>query len=43
MTAEIAAIILAGGWLEGLYVGCKVSEHSFNKELIGRIADQRLS
>jgi hypothetical protein len=42
--AEIAAIILAGGWLEGLYVGCKVAQNTAsNKELIERIADQRLS
>jgi len=42
--AEIAAIILAGGWLEGLYVGCQVAKNTTsNKELIERIADQRLS
>ncbi len=42
--AEIAAIILAGGWLEGLYVGSQVAKNTAsNKELIERIADQRLS
>ncbi|PIX36064.1 MAG: hypothetical protein COZ59_03105 [Bacteroidetes bacterium CG_4_8_14_3_um_filter_31_14] len=42
--AEIAAIILAGGWLEGLYAGCQVAKNTAsNKELIERIADQRLS
>jgi len=42
--AEIAAIILAGGWLEGLYIGTQVASNTAsNKELIERIADQRLS
>jgi hypothetical protein len=42
--AEIAAIILAGGWVEGLYIGTQVASHTAsNKELIERIADQRLS
>lgn len=42
--AEIAAIILAGGWIEGLYIGTQVAANTAsNKELIERIADQRLS
>lgn len=42
--AEIAAIILAGGWVEGLYIGTQVAANTAsNKELIERIADQRLS
>jgi hypothetical protein len=42
--AEIAAIILAGGWIEGLYIGTQVASNTAsNKELIERIADQRLS
>jgi len=42
--AEIAAIILAGGWVEGLYIGTQVASNTAsNKELIERIADQRLS
>ena len=42
--AEIAAIILVGGWIEGLYVGTQVAKNTAsNKELIERIADQRLS
>ncbi|PIP54835.1 MAG: hypothetical protein COX07_03160 [Bacteroidetes bacterium CG23_combo_of_CG06-09_8_20_14_all_32_9] len=41
---EIAAIILTGGWLEGLYIGCLVAKNTAsNKEMIERIADQRLS
>lgn len=42
--AEIAAIILTGGWIEGLYIGTQVAKNTAsNKELIERIADQRLS
>ena len=42
--AEIAAIILCGGWIEGLYIGTQVAKNTAqNKELIERIADQRLS
>lgn len=41
---EIAAIILTGGWLEGLYIGTQIVKNtSANKELMERIADQRLS
>jgi len=41
---EIAAIILTGGWLEGLYIGIQIVKNtSQNKELMERIADQRLS
>ncbi len=42
--AEVAALILAGGWIEGLYIGTKVAQTTKdNKELINRIIDQRLS
>ncbi len=41
---EIAAIILTGGWLEGLYIGTQIVKNTAqNKELMERIADQRLS
>lgn len=41
---EIAAIILTGGWLEGLYIGTQIVKNTaHNKELMERIADQRLS
>ncbi len=41
---EIAAIILTGGWLEGLYIGVQIVKNTAqNKELMERIADQRLS
>ncbi len=42
--AETAAIILVGGWLEGLYIASKITKStSSNKELVERIIDQRLS
>ncbi|MCX7954796.1 MAG: hypothetical protein N3A01_06360 [Bacteroidales bacterium] len=41
---EIAAIILTGGWIEGLYIACQIVKNtSYNQELMERIADQRLS
>ncbi len=41
---EIAAIILTGGWIEGLYIGTQIVKNTAsNKELMDRIADQRLS
>jgi len=42
--AEVAALILAGGWIEGLYIGTKIAQNTEdNAELINRIIDQRLS
>lgn len=42
--AETAAIILVGGWIEGLYIATKITQAtSSNKELVERIIDQRLS
>lgn len=42
--ADIASIILVGGWVEGLYVATKIAKStSDNKELVDRIVDQRLS
>lgn len=42
--AEVAALILTGGWIEGLYIATKIAKStSANKELVNRIIDQRLS
>jgi len=42
--AEVAALILTGGWVEGLYIATKIAKStSANKELVNRIIDQRLS
>lgn len=41
---EVAAIIIAGGWIEGLYIATKLAINSpYNNELIDRIIDQKLS
>ncbi len=41
---EIAALIITGGWLEGLYIATKLTKASpNNSELIDRIIDQKLS
>lgn len=41
---EIAALILAGGWIEGLYIATSLTKASpNNSELIDRIIDQKLS
>lgn len=38
-----SALILAGGWIEGLYIATKVAEVTHNEEIITRIAEQKLS
>ncbi|MBN2668655.1 MAG: hypothetical protein JXR60_05430 [Bacteroidales bacterium] len=41
---ELAAIVLAGGWVEGLYIATQITKNtSDNQELKDRIIDQRLS
>lgn len=41
---EVAAIIIAGGWIEGLYIATGLAKNSpYNNELIDRIIDQKLS
>ncbi len=41
---EIAALIIAGGWIEGLYIATSLTKYSpNNNELIDRIMDQKLS
>jgi len=42
--SEIAAIVLVGGWVEGLYIATKIAKTTkSNDELVTRIIDQRLS
>ncbi len=42
--SQIAAIILAGGWAEGLFISTQLIKSTKQpKELIGRVIDQRLS
>ena len=41
---ELAAIVLSGGWVEGLYIATQIARNTTdNKELKDRIIDQRLS
>jgi hypothetical protein len=41
---EVAAIVLVGGWMEGLYIAMQIAKSTDgNKEIIQRIIDQRLS
>jgi len=42
---EIAALIVVGGWIEGLYLAIQLTEKTLdkNKELIDRVIDQKLS
>jgi len=41
---ELAAIVLSGGWVEGLYIATQIAKNtSDNQELKDRIIDQRLS
>lgn len=41
---EVAAIIIAGGWIEGLYIATSLAKNSpYNNELVDRIIDQKLS
>jgi len=41
---EISALIIAGGWVEGLYIATQLASHSANNPgLINRVAEQKLS
>jgi hypothetical protein len=40
---QASALMIAGGWIEGLYLACKVAEETNNNEIRIRIAEQRSS
>ncbi len=42
---EIAAMIIVGGWIEGMYIAVELSQHKVdkNKKLVSRILEQQLS
>ncbi len=41
---ETAAIVLAGGWIEGLYIAVQIAKSTENnQEIVKRVIDQRLS
>lgn len=39
----VSALIVAGGWIEGLYIGTQIANVTQNKEVITRIGEQKLS
>ncbi len=41
--AQASALMIAGGWIEGLYLACKVAEETNNNDIRIRIAEQRSS
>jgi hypothetical protein len=40
---QASALMLAGGWIEGLYLACKVAESTNSNDIRVRIAEQRSS
>jgi hypothetical protein len=41
--ANISALVIAGGWVEGLYIATQITKIADSKELRTRIAEQRFS
>lgn len=41
--AGVSALIIAGGWIEGLYIATKVANDTKNPEIATRIGEQKLS
>ncbi len=39
----VSALIVAGGWIEGLYIGTQIATVTQNKDVITRIGEQKLS
>jgi hypothetical protein len=39
----VSALIVAGGWVEGLYIGTQIAHTTQNKDVITRIGEQKLS
>lgn len=39
----VSALIVAGGWVEGLYIGTQIAHATQNKDIITRIGEQKLS
>jgi hypothetical protein len=40
---DISALIIAGGWIEGLYFATKISKEKSNDEVVRRVAEQKTS
>lgn len=41
--SNLSALIISGGWVEGLYIATQLAKSNPNPELIDRIAEQKLS
>jgi len=41
--SNLSALIISGGWIEGVYIATKLAETSTNEALLARIAEQKLS
>ncbi len=41
--SNLSALIISGGWVEGLYIATKLAETNTNEALLARIAEQKLS
>jgi hypothetical protein len=39
----VSALIVAGGWIEGLYIGTQIANVTQNKDIVTRIGEQKLS
>jgi hypothetical protein len=39
----VSALIVAGGWVEGLYIGTQIANTTKNQDVISRIGEQKLS
>jgi PBP1b-binding outer membrane lipoprotein LpoB len=39
----VSALVVAGGWIEGLYIGTQIANATQNKDVITRIGEQKLS
>lgn len=41
--SNLSALIISGGWVEGVYIATKLAETNTNEALLARIAEQKLS
>lgn len=39
----VSALIIAGGWIEGLYIACQIANDTKNEDISTRIGEQKLS
>jgi hypothetical protein len=39
----VSALIIAGGWLEGLYIACQIANETKSEDIANRIGEQKLS